>query len=294
MLTSISRALYTRSLALLAAALLLGGLAGCADVVTYSQDARAEGLKLYNQGQYTDAAGSFRNAVRQEPRDYQSQYWLGQSYAQMGSHGKAITAFRSGLDSMKVTYDGQRDTAFRAKILDALAQTIAGSTQRVTEIENVERATAANPSAEQYLLLAKIYRYAGDHDMAIEQYSQALTVTPRDFATLKDFGFYLEQIGATEQAVARLSRANAINPQDIEVADALRRHHVVPGPSLKNPDELARPRMPDGPLPDFDLHRKQRAASAQAAPGNSTPDRSTPDSSAGYPLPSATVQAPRD
>lgn len=288
MLTSIARALRTRTIALLAGALLAGGLAGCADVITYSQDARAEGLKLYNQGLYTDAAGAFRNAVRQEPRDYQSQYWLGNSYARLGSDQKAITAYRTSLDAMKVTYEGQRDTEFRAKVIDALAQTIAKSDQRTTQLEHIEREAGSKPSAEQYVLLAKIYRYAGDHDMAIQRYNQAQLLAPTDFALLKDYGLYLESIGANEQALVPLRRANVVNPNDLQVADALRRNGVVPGPSLKDPNELARPLMPDGPIPDFDFRRKDARAARPA------PVAGAAASSGGYPIPSATVQAPRD
>src|SRR5215211_2055709 len=47
------------------------GLFGCADTVTFSKDAQTKGLSLYNEGQYADSAGAFRNAVRQRPNDYQ-------------------------------------------------------------------------------------------------------------------------------------------------------------------------------------------------------------------------------
>ncbi|HEX2973172.1 MAG TPA: hypothetical protein VHP11_12620, partial [Tepidisphaeraceae bacterium] len=46
--------------------------AGCADVITYARQSRREGLSLYKQEAYSDAAGAFRNAIRQDPRDYES------------------------------------------------------------------------------------------------------------------------------------------------------------------------------------------------------------------------------
>ena len=78
--------------ATLACALIVGGLAGCAssDVVTFSKDARREGIAKYEAGQYGDASGSFRNATRQNPRDYRSHYYLGACYEQMGQHQQAI------------------------------------------------------------------------------------------------------------------------------------------------------------------------------------------------------------
>src|SRR6185295_12663575 len=70
-------------------ALWITTLFGCADVITYSRDAQREGIKLYRQGDYADAAGAFRNALRQNPRDYQSYYYLGASYEAMTQYQQA-------------------------------------------------------------------------------------------------------------------------------------------------------------------------------------------------------------
>ena len=55
-------------------------LAGCAEVVASSKHSREQGQKLYAQGEYTEAAGALRLAVRDDPTDYRSWFWLGQSY----------------------------------------------------------------------------------------------------------------------------------------------------------------------------------------------------------------------
>ena len=49
-----------------------------------------------------------------------------------------------------------------------------------------------------------------------------------------------------------LRRAYAINPNDEQVAAALRRIGVVPGPSLKDRNALATPPVPLGPIPEVD------------------------------------------
>src|SRR2546423_6955292 len=68
--------------------LLLGALmamvGGCAsDIITNGKESRDEGIKLYNDGNYADAAGAFGNAIRTDPRDFRSQYYLGASFEQM-------------------------------------------------------------------------------------------------------------------------------------------------------------------------------------------------------------------
>jgi len=83
------------------------GLVGCADIVTYSADARENGMHQYERQAYTDAAGSFRNATRQNPRDYKSYYMLGCCYAQSGQHQQAIHAFRTALEVQHMVFEGK-------------------------------------------------------------------------------------------------------------------------------------------------------------------------------------------
>src|SRR5688500_540412 len=48
---------------------------GCSDhILSRADDSRDSGLRLYDQRNYPEAAGAFRDALRQDPRDYQSYY----------------------------------------------------------------------------------------------------------------------------------------------------------------------------------------------------------------------------
>ena len=58
------------------------GLAGCAsmqgvDLLTWSNDAKRQGIQQYNDGRYAEAAGCFRNAIRQNPIDPESRILAG-------------------------------------------------------------------------------------------------------------------------------------------------------------------------------------------------------------------------
>src|SRR5437868_12530100 len=102
---------------LLGLTLVLGGfvavLAGCADTLTYSKDSRAYGLKLMQDKEYADAAGAFRNGVKQNPTDYESYFYLGQCYDQMNQRHDAIAAYKTCLLQMSHTLQGRDDVAFR-------------------------------------------------------------------------------------------------------------------------------------------------------------------------------------
>jgi tetratricopeptide (TPR) repeat protein len=237
-------------LAAIAGGLSLGLSAGCADVVTYANDARRDGLKNMNDGNTVDAAGSFRNAVRQDPRDYESYYYLGQCYDQMGSQMQAVQAYRSGLDVMNITVEGREDRPFRLKIIDGLAASLAKGGSRTFDDQ---AAMGKSKPAEQKFILAKAYRNLGDADNALANYQQANFLDPNDVAIAKEYGLYLAQTGQTDQARPVLKRAYALNTKDAEVAAALRQLGVIPGPSLKEKGELVKPPIPQGPLPEGEL-----------------------------------------
>jgi tetratricopeptide (TPR) repeat protein len=250
--------------------------AGCAEVTASSRHSREQGQKLYSQGEYVDAAGAFNNAVRTDPLDYRAWYGLGQSYDKSQSYHQSIQAYRTALDMRKRTLPGREDEAMRVKIIDALGKAIAAGNDAAFQANSAGKGRA---TAEEKYIEAKALQYMGDADSAIEAYQQATLLDRKDFAIAKDYGLYLEKVATMrDQAVKQLKRAYQMNQRDPEVVAALRRNNVVPGPSLKEPEQLAKPGMPMGPLPEIDIKRWQaeweaqqnaaRAASAGAAPGS--------------------------
>jgi tetratricopeptide (TPR) repeat protein len=235
-------------------------------------------MALYQQQEYPEAAGAFHNMVRVNPRDYRSFYHLGNCYTQMGEWQKAIESYRTGLDVMGVTLQGKADTAFRQNILNGLASAIAKSDQRDIELKSLEQ-EAQNGKPEDIFLLAKVYAYRGDPDSAIEAYSRAALRDPQNFYIQKEYGLYLERYGQKQRAAQPLRNAYALNSSDQEVADALRRIGIIPGPSLKPEDQLAKPLIPQGPIPPIHFGGSSNNQSADAPTA---------------PMPGATPPGPRD
>lgn len=240
-------------------------LIGCAEVTASSKHSREQGQRLYAQGEYVDAAGAFTTAVRTDPTDYRAWYGLGQSYDKSQSYHQAIRAYRTALDVRKGTAPGREDEAMRVRIIDALGRSIAAGNDRTFTPETGKQVTA-----EEKYITAKAFEYMGDADAAIETYQQAALLDKKDFAIAKDYGLYLEKVpGMREQAVKQFKRAYQLNAKDPQVVAALRRNGVVPGPSLKEPDQLAKPAVPKGPFPEVDIKRWQQQQNAARA-GNGT------------------------
>jgi tetratricopeptide (TPR) repeat protein len=271
------------------ALLLLIAAQGCTDMVTFAGDNRAAGIAAYNEGRYTESAGSFRAALKQDPRDYQSNYWLGQSFLKLGNNQSAIAAFRSCLDTRTLTVAGQEDQAIQGKAIEGLAQAIVNSDDGDVEINQVEqraRVAGGVKSAQEFFLLAKVYRYRKLPDMALDYYNRACLQDNRNFTYLKEYGLYLDQLQQTAQAQASLRQAYAVNSDDMEVNAGLQRLGIVPGLALKNKNDLAKPIIPKGPIPEPDWDKVREGL------GFGSGNPAAPTSSA-KPA-SGTVAAPRD
>jgi tetratricopeptide (TPR) repeat protein len=135
----------------------------------------------------------------------------------------------------------------------------------------LEQKCAGKASVEDQWMLAKVYRYTGDADAAIDAYNKAVLIAPTNFTITKEAGLYEQNLGQNDRATFALKKAYASNPNDEQVNDGLRRLGVVLGPSIKDERYLAQPALPRGPLPEWDARR------SPAAPGES-----------------ATIQTPRD
>lgn len=240
---------------------------GCADNFTHARESQRKGVTLYQQGSYADAAGAFRNAVRQNPREYQSYYYLGACYEAMGQYQQAIQAYKQGRAAQAESMYGKNDTVFQMKLVNGLASSIAKSDQRDVETDAVVQRANIKSDPADWFLLAKIYSYRGDADSAIDAYNRACLLDSMNFAYAKDYGLYLEKIDQPRLAESPLRRAYSLKPTDEQVVLALRRIGVIPGPSLRDESALAKPPIPKGPLPEPDQIRFGGNDSSPATPG---------------------------
>jgi Flp pilus assembly protein TadD len=263
----------------------MGILSGCnTDIISYNREFRNQGMQQYGKAAYADAASSFSNALRHEPGDYVSRFYLGASEEQMGKLQQAIHQYRTTLDVMNVSLEGKGDAKFRAKVINTLASSISREADRSGDLAEIEKAPR---SAENSFLLAKIYRQTGDADSAITRFEQAQQLDPKNPDIASEYGLYLEQLGQTQHADHQLRRAYTLNSNDEQVQAALRRLGIVPGPSIKGEDGLEKPFIPLGPLPEMDLSNSNKSP-AQPQQVSPTPPGQT------APGPVGTTGSPRD
>lgn len=216
--------------------LLLSLLSGCGNAVTNHAAARREGIDLFSQHRYSDAAGAFSTAVRENPRDTLSFYYLGECYDRTGDNHRAIQSYRASLNAMPYTVHNARDKDFRATVIERLGAAIARCPVREQEINDLEQRAEQSRSPLDFFLLARIHASSGDADSAIDAYNRARLLDGNDFQIARSYGLWLERIGQANAAVPVLEKASQLNPQDAQVADALQRLTVGrPPPTARAP-----------------------------------------------------------
>jgi tetratricopeptide (TPR) repeat protein len=283
---------------LIAGVLLLAAVAGCQqEIISTAPASRSKGVKEYNEGNYADAAGSFKAAIRSDPRDYKSQYFLARSYEELKQYQQAIQAYKASLDAQPRTLVGREDAEQRLTTLTALAGCITKSGNSDSELNVAEQKARATDQPEDYLLVAKIHQNRGDADSALDALNRGAIADPTDFNIVKEHGLYLEQVGQRQKAIQQLRRAYGLKANDVAVNDALRRLNVVPGPALKREEALVKPPLPEGPLPEVDLSKFRVGGSREAqSPQQAAPAGEATSDAAPAPAPAAprAEYSPRD
>jgi len=250
--------------AILLAGLLVGCTNGTTEVISYNRQNRETGMQLYGKSQWVEAASYFNAAIRQEPGDYTSRFYMGACEEQMGKLQQAIQQYWTTLNVMDHSLEGKTDIKFRKKVTNQLALSIAHQGDRSGDLTALEHKTPR--TVEDTFMLARIYRNIGDADSAITHFEKAQKLDPKDPDIAKEYGLYLEQLGQTQRADNQLRRAYALNSRDDEVNAALRRLGVIPGPSLKGEDGLEKPFIPVGPLPEIDLTNSDNKTASPTTP----------------------------
>ncbi len=204
---------------------------GCAgsETLTYSKEAANKGLALYQEGDYVDASAAFGSATRQNPRDYNSYYYQGACYQEMQAWQQAISSYRSCLEIMSMTLEGKQNLALQYKAMDSLAFVISKSATSADEIASMERKCAGKASVDDQWMLAKVYRYCGDADAAVEAYNKAVLIDPTRFEITKEAGLYEVVLGQNDRAAFTLKKAYSVKSDDAQVNEALHKLGVVTG-----------------------------------------------------------------
>lgn len=211
---------------------------------------RLKGYDAYREGQQQTSREYFEQVVARDATDYKSHYYLGMlGLGQMNDPSYARRHFEIAYSIRQAKPDiafapqpGTTETYVpfptRGEIVDGLAESI----YRLGE--HPQLFTFLNQVADQYgephdfLRLARYMRKVGDHDAARFAYVKAARAgggkMPEPYVQLGEF---LDEIGARGEALTAYRQAYYIDPKFPGLADKIRAHGMVPGPTVGLPPE---------------------------------------------------------
>src|SRR6478672_2312782 len=200
----------------LASALILYALAstGCSNL--QSQAANVEGVKLYAQGNYQQAADRFQQAIAQNPKSAEGYYNLAASLHKTGTLYNRPTDLQQAenLYNQCLERDPNHTECYRGL---AVLLNETGRQQEAFKLLN--HWSNANPkSADPKIEVARLLEESGQQEQAKEQLVNALTIDPHNSRALTALGRHRDQQGDHMQALANYQRSLNENRFQPEVA----------------------------------------------------------------------------
>jgi len=190
----------------------LVGSGGCG----ISPNDNAQGVALYQQGNYLGAVNSFQQSLAKQPGNPDTFYNLGATYHQQAK----LFGRQADLQTAEQYYhlclarNPNHEACQRA--LAVLLVEEDRSDEAVAQLDGWARSQPTN--ASPHIELARLAQEHGNVQEAENQLIDALAIDPANTRALVALGSLREASGDPAQALATYSRALAINPQQPAVA----------------------------------------------------------------------------
>jgi tetratricopeptide (TPR) repeat protein len=194
----------------------LGGMThlGCSNVT--SQALNSEGVRLYQNGNYIQAAEQFQRAIASNPKQADGYYNLASALHKNGKlhNRQEDLAQAEQLYNQCLDYNPDHTECYRG-----LAVLLTETKRNDAAFRLLEGWAGRNPKqADPQIELARVLEETNNMPQASARLVQALAVDPRNSRALTALGRLREQSGDPQQALANYQRSLAINRFQPEVA----------------------------------------------------------------------------
>ena len=211
---------------------------------------RLKGYDAYREGKQQTSREYFEQTVARDATDYKSHYYLGMlglgemndpSYARR--HFEIAYSIRQA--KPEIAFAPQPGTAetyvpfpTRAQIVDGLAEAMYRLGEHPQLFTFLNQVAEQYGDAADYLRLARYMRKVGDHDAARFAYVKAARAgAGKDPQPYVQLGEFLDEVGARDEALTAYRRAYYIDSKVPGLAEKIRSHGMVPGPTVGLPPE---------------------------------------------------------
>jgi tetratricopeptide (TPR) repeat protein len=196
----------------------------------------AEGVKLYQQGQYQLAARQFEQAIANDPHAADGYYNLGSTYHRMAKLNNKPEDWKQAEDTYNLCLDrnpNHRD-CHRALAVMLVEENRSEQAMRLLETWANNNPTSSDPKVE----LARLSQEFGNASASREYLLEALAINPYDPRALSAMGRVHEDSGNQQQALATYQRSldnNSFQP-DVQARVAALRQAGATTPIVTPPN----------------------------------------------------------
>ena len=176
----------------------------------------AQGVQLYQQGNYLGAVNHFQEALARQPGNPDCFYNLGATYHQQAKVFGSQADRQVAEQYYHLCLARNPDHVACERALAVLLVEDGRSEEAVTNLQGWASARPANP--QPHIELARLAEEHGDSREAENQLIDALAIDPNNPRALVALGQLRESAGDPAQAVSNYSRALAVDPQQPVVA----------------------------------------------------------------------------
>lgn len=200
-----SRFIQAKKITLSLLALYGLALVGC----SASQALNSEGVRLYQNGNYSQAAEQFQRAIASNPKSSNSYYNLASALHKNGKlyNRQEDLAQAEQLYNQCLEYDGNHAECYRG-----LAVLLADTNRQDAAFRLLEGWASRSPKlADPRIELARLLEETNNAPQASARLVEALAIDPHNSRALTALGRLRESAGDTQQALADYQRSLAIN-----------------------------------------------------------------------------------
>lgn len=187
---------------------------GCNSV--QNQTLNAEGVSLYRQGAYPQAAQKFEQAIAKKPDSADGYYNLAASLHQTGIRNNRPDDLRQAELYYNQCLERKEDHTECYRGLAVLLKETNRSDAAYRLLNNWGTGSPQNPNPK--IELARLLEEENRVDQAKAQLVAALTVDPNEPRALAALGRLRDQAGDYQQAIQNYQRSLAVNPNQAQVA----------------------------------------------------------------------------
>lgn len=221
----------------LALATMLAAVAGCSQVASHSLN--SEGVRLYQSGNYQQAADKFQRAVASDPRGATGYYNLASALHKTGKLGNRPADLQQAerYYNQCLEYDPNHTECYRG-----LAVLLCDTGRQDAAFRLLEGWAGRSPQlADPRIELARLLEESGNTDQASARLVEAVTADPQNSRALTALGRLREIQGDRAQALANYQRSLALNRFQPEISA---RVAALQGTGVAAPPVVASP-IPD-------------------------------------------------